>query len=54
MKTFKVTMVERQSNGSIHTLNQMAICESRQEVIKWYGLEEPDIVSYTIEEVPDL
>ena len=47
-------MEERQKDGSIHTLKQMAICESRQEVIKWYGLEEPDIVSYTIEEVPDL
>jgi len=47
-------MDELQRDGSIHTLKQMAICESRQELIKWYGLDQPDIVSYTIEEVADL
>lgn len=47
-------MNERQHDGSIRTLNQMAICESRQELIKWYGLDQPDIESYTIEEVADL
>ena len=29
-------MNELQRDGSIHTLNQMAICESREELIKWY------------------
>ena len=47
-------MNELQRDGSIHTLNQMAICESREELVKWYGLDQPDIVSYTIEEVVDL
>ena len=51
MKKYKVTMVELQKDGSTHTLVQAAICHSHQEVIEWYGLNEPDIVSYTIEEV---
>ena len=51
MAQFKITMKERQRDGSVRTLNQTAICRNRQEVIDWYGLEEPDIVSYTIEEI---
>ncbi len=46
---FKVTMVERQKDGTTHTIEQTAICRTRQEVIDWYGLNEPDIVSYKIE-----
>ena len=49
MAKFKVTMVERQKDGSTHTLEQYAVCQTRQQVIDWYGLEEPDIVSYHIE-----
>ena len=49
--TYKVTMNERQKDGSIRTLTQTAVCRSRSEVIDWYGLEEPDIVSYNIEEI---
>ena len=48
---FKVTMVERQKDGSTRTIVQTAICDSRKRVIEWYGLNEPDIVSYEIEEV---
>ena len=51
MKTFKVTMQERGRDGKVHTINQTAVCESRKQVIEWYGLEESDIVSYNIEEV---
>lgn len=47
---FKVTMQERQKDGSIHTIEQTAVCQTRQQVIDWYGLNEPDIVSYKIEE----
>ena len=49
MARFKVVMNERQKDGSLHTLTQTAVCRTRQEVIDWYGLNEPDIVSYTIE-----
>lgn len=48
MAKFKVTMVERQKDGSTRTLTQTAVCQTRQQVIDCYGLEEPDIVSYTI------
>lgn len=51
MAQFKITMKERQRDGSVRTLNQTAICSNREQVIEWYGLEEPDIVSYTIEEI---
>ena len=50
MKKFKVTMNERQRDGSIRTLVQQAFCRDCKEVVEWYGLNEPDIVSYTIEE----
>ena len=51
MPKFKVTMKERQRDGSIHTLEQTAFCQSRQQVIEFYGLNEPDIVGYTIEPI---
>lgn len=50
MKQFEVTMVECR-NGRTTTLKQMAYLGSRQEVIDWYGLNEPDILSYEIKEV---
>lgn len=50
MKTFKVTMEELGRDGKVRTLNQTAVCESREEVIKIYGLNESDILSYKIEE----
>lgn len=53
MAKFKVTMNERQRDGSIHTIEQTAICQSRQQVIEWYGLNQPDIVSYHIEPIVD-
>lgn len=49
--TYKVTMNERQKDGSIRTITQTAVCHHRQQVIDWYGLNEPDIISYTIEEI---
>lgn len=49
MKTFEVTMQERGNDGVVRTLTQTAVCESRKQVIEWYGLNEPDILSYKIE-----
>ena len=48
---FKVIMHERQSDGSVRELNQIAVCESETDVIKFYGLDEPDIVDYKIERI---
>lgn len=48
---YKVTMKERGADGSIRTLEQTAVAQSRKQVIDWYGLDEPDIIDYTIEEV---
>lgn len=42
-------MNERQKDGTIHTIEQTAICESLQQVVDFYGLNEPDIVDYKIE-----
>jgi hypothetical protein len=50
MPKFNITMRERQRDGSVRTLTQTAICQTRQQVIEWYGLNEPDIVGYTITE----
>ena len=50
MRTFEVTMEERGRDGVVRTIKQTAVCETRQQVIDWYGLEEPDIISYTITE----
>ena len=51
MAKFEITMVERQKDGSTRTLTQTAVCSTRQQVIDWYGLNEPDIVSYDIKVV---
>ena len=50
MKTFEVTMKEKGADGKVRTLTQTAVCEDRKQVIEFYGLNEPDIVSYTIKE----
>lgn len=49
MTKFKVTMKEMGKDGVVRTLTQTALCETRQQVIDWYGLNEPDIIDYTIE-----
>jgi hypothetical protein len=49
MPKFKVTMREIQKDGSTRTITQTAICSTRQQVVDWYGLNEPDIASYEIE-----
>ena len=51
MKKFEVTMCELGPDGKERTLKQTAICETRQQVIFFYGLDEPDIISYEIKEV---
>ena len=51
MNTYKITMNERQKDGSVRTLTQTAVCQSMKEAIEWYGLDEPDIVYYKIEEI---
>lgn len=51
MKTFEVTMRELGKDGEVRTIKQTAVCETRQQVIEWYGLKEPDILSYEIKEV---
>lgn len=48
MPKYNVTMVERQKDGTTRTLTQSAVCRSEKEVIDFYGLNEPDIVSYDI------
>ena len=50
MKTFEVTMKEKGADGKVRTLTQTAVCENRKQVVEFYGLKEPDIVSYTIKE----
>ena len=46
-KKFKVVMKERNCD---HEIIQTAVCRTRQEVIDWYGLNEPDIEWYKITE----
>jgi hypothetical protein len=48
MAKFKVIMNERQKDGSVRKLEQTAVCQNEKEVIDWYGLNQPDIVSYEI------
>ena len=36
--------------GSDHELVQTAVCNSREEVVEWYGLNQPDIEYYRITE----
>lgn len=52
MAKFKVTMTEISRFG-VHTLEQTAVCDSEKDVIKFYGLREPDILKYTIEKLED-
>lgn len=49
MNKYKVTMVERQKDGTTCTLTQTAYCETEKQVIDFYGLNEPDIVSFNID-----
>ena len=51
MKKFEVIMQEIGRDGKIRILRQTAYCESEEDVIKWYGLNEKDIVSYSIKEL---
>lgn len=51
MARFEITMKEEGKDGVIRTLTKTAICRSAQEVIEWYGLNEPDIISYNIKEI---
>lgn len=50
MRTFEIVMQEIGRDGVVRTLEQTAYCETRQQVIEWYGLDQPDIISYTITE----
>lgn len=50
MKHFRVTMKDVRG-GEVRTLTQDAYCESRAQVIEFYGLNEPYIVDYKIEEL---
>jgi hypothetical protein len=49
-KHFKVTMTEIGRFG-VHTFTQECFVPTRAEVIKIYGLDEPDILDYKIEEI---
>lgn len=51
MKTFEVTMRELGKDGQVRIIKQTAQCESRQQVVDFYGLEEPDILDYEITEI---
>lgn len=51
MKKFEVTIKEMGKDGKIRIIMQTSICESRKQVIEFYGLNEPDILSYSIKEV---
>ena len=48
---FKVTMKERGRDGVVRTITHTASCPSLKDVIKFYGLNKPDIVEYKIEKV---
>lgn len=52
MAKFKVTMTEVSKYG-MHKLEQIAVCDSERDVIKFYGLHEPDILNYKIEKLED-
>ena len=51
MKKFEVTFEEVMPNGVTHICTRTAIVENRQAVIDWYGLEEPEVLSYKIVEI---
>lgn len=46
---YLITMTERR-DGETRTIQQEAITPSREDVIKFYGLREPDIADFKIEE----
>ena len=50
MPKFNVTIEERAADGRVNIINQTAVCQNRQQIIDFYGLEEADVISYTIEE----
>ena len=52
MAKFKVTMTEVSKYG-MHKLEQVAVCDNERDVIKFYGLHEPDILNYKIEKIED-
>ena len=47
---YKVTMVESR-NGKTTTLTQEVIASNEEQIINFYGLDEPDIIDYKIEVV---
>ena len=49
MATFKVTMTEQGRDGILRTIQQIADCSTRQQVVDFYGLNQPDILDYQIE-----
>lgn len=49
-KHYRVTMTELR-NGMTQTIIQNAYVPSKEDVIKIYGLHEPDILNYKIEKV---
>ena len=51
MKRFEIKMKEMGKDGKVRTITQTALCESRKQVIDFYGLNEPDIISYNIKEI---
>lgn len=51
MKNYKITIYEVGNDHPIITKFYNAV--SKEQVIKHYGLNEPDIESYKIEEIPD-
>ena len=50
MRTFEITMNELGRDGKVRTITQTAICQNRRQVIEWYRLNNPDIISYSITE----
>ena len=50
MRAFEITMNELGKDGKVRTITQTAICQNRRQVIEWYGLNNLDIISYSITE----
>lgn len=48
LHTFEIEMKEIQPNGCLYTTRRTARAETYEQVIENYGLDEPDIESYTI------
>lgn len=51
MILYRVKFTEKGKDGQERTFIREVFCESRQQVIDWYGLNEPDIINYTIDAV---